>query len=472
MGRDMLKKLFVAVLFSALFTGCSSNITQEKTDIAVESSPAVMNGANLKFTNHNFPSVDEIYKPPDWWGNRPTFQLSQNYPDNPPPKCPPTVCRWKNFDASTQPDKYMQAVLQYIYEGNIETDWKGYDNPVRRWYHAPYMHRQTNGREFVRGMTRERTGCLSELLNGQPCPINCEGSNNPKCFQSWAVSLYNEQGAYYINRVWTEVLKSNRNPNIFSEGFPEDSVSFKLLFTAASDKPNPATANNQIPYLKDGIEWQADTKRIKQVNISQTQCANLSCLTTLRLLQIDVAVRDIRADKTGWVFGSYIYKFDEKKPDKWQRIEPIGLMFGNSLDPNQSRLNRNLGIPQHYGCPQTATDPFLRRMNGPVDNPKSSCLSCHSLAETPGDLSIGRMPYKNMDCNNDSYWFRNINPHSQNPNERTFTPDVFTLDYSLQLREGIMRYCDQYKERCGTQFDNSGRTFSVTKNGIIFGQRR
>jgi hypothetical protein len=85
-----------------------------------------------------------------------------------------------------------------------------------------------------------------------------------------------------------------------------------------------------------------------------------------------------------------------------------------------------LGIVQHLG--------YNGRLNGPVDNPRSSCLSCHSTAQIPSDLSqptTSGIPPANASLATLRRYFRNIK--SGTP----FTPGQLSLDYSLQLQNGI-----------------------------------
>ena len=139
-------------------------------------------------------------------------------------------------------------------------------------------------------------------------------------------------------------------------------------------------------------------------------------------------------------------------------------------------MNEELPIPQHYGCggddyPNDGTKRFLRRLNGPIDNSVSSCLSCHSLAESPRDLNILQVPYGEMECSNGTLqrWFRNINPRSAT--EPTFTNGYLSLDYSLQMREGLRRYCvnsyNHGRNLCGLPALSGKMTTVVTKEGVM-----
>jgi hypothetical protein len=373
-----------------------------------------------------FPSYDETFAPTARWclenPRARVFQLSQSYSEA--RKKPDEQLPWKQIARTPEEFKnkwreYLFAVLNYAYEGNLETDWMVQENAKRKWFHAPWMHAGVTGREFLRGLTVERPSCRKELLEGEVC------DDDKLPIENWAVSIYNEPGAFYINQIWTEMLRQKPNPKNFpATGFPEGTVAIKLLFTQA-----------EPDYLKNSVSWQADIYRGKMPP------------QRVRLLQIDVSVRD-GVSPTGWVFGTFIYHDDappishhgELPPEQqgWLKVVPLGLMFGN--ENAQSFLNSKPPVPQHFGC--------RARLNGPVDNPKSSCLACHAQAEVPRDFNFNRLnltyPPMACDAETDSFWFRHVNPRSDKEEERTLSaPDrrTVSLDFSLQLREGIERCC-------------------------------
>ncbi|WP_017915213.1 hypothetical protein ACQR5W_19650 [Xanthomonas sacchari] len=82
------------------------------------------------------------YAPPSTYKG-PLFQLSQDYPQQPPSgplpaffqKLPKPLSN--NFEAWRG---YADAVKAYCLEGNVESDWYVQNNKVRRWYHAPWQH--------------------------------------------------------------------------------------------------------------------------------------------------------------------------------------------------------------------------------------------------------------------------------------------------------------------------------------------
>src|SRR5687768_8430397 len=165
--------------------------------------------------------------PAGWSGMR--FQMSKNYPTTKPtePNQP-----WRQLAFRTQSEQYINAVLNYALEGNVEADWVVQNNSVRKWYHAPGMAKGSFGREFIRGMTRER-----------PSPMRSLHPNQSDRADNWAVGMYNPIGGYVIGQVWA----NPNQPDPSKARFPNGTVALKLLFTTA-----PVT---QVPYLQGAPKW-------------------------------------------------------------------------------------------------------------------------------------------------------------------------------------------------------------------------
>lgn len=401
-----------------------------------------------------FDSFDREFPPPE--GVK-AFRLSQDYPslydlDEDFP--------WAKIDFRTNSIEYLRAVLNYCIEGNVGVDFQGQDNPVRKWYHAPWMDNDSaekkaglrQGREYHHGLTRERRSLAREL---HPLQVTDK-------IQNWAVSLYNARGGYTIGRVW---LTPDGFPDPSNATFPDHTVTFKLLFTAG--------ALAEVPYLDKSLEWTANINPP-----AATQPFN-RVDQKLRLLQVDVAIKDPRvAATTGWIFGTFIYDASAPGREWYERLVPVGLSWSDDLHAradNEKRgayLNRQLrgSVINHALLePPVGTAwgnrAFVRhhglggRLNGPVDNPTSSCISCHGRAGTyatslpVNDLSgyptpflagsgnaVGTLSAQVADFQE---FFRPIRGGSHL--ERAPTPDrgplVFvTTDYSLQLSQGIRNY--------------------------------
>lgn len=357
-------------------------------------------------------TIDTV--PAGWMG--PVFELSKDYPTTVPADPKP----WKAFSFKTQPREYITALLNYALEGNAAVDWKVQDNAVRKWYHAPGLlsaqGSRKSGREFVRGLTRERPSRPNELH-----------ANQTQSVSNWAVGFYNPIGAFTIGKVW----ENPDSPNIDAAKFEDGAVAFKLLFTTASE--------TEVPFLANSLKWQA---HVDLLNISPASTARRQA--DVLLLQVDVAVRDDDANETtGWVFGTFMYQNDAPGSTPFERLVPVGLMWGNDPDLTKAKFDAGERATQTWlntdGMPPTKSPHFgwLDRLNGPVDNPLSSCLSCHGRAVIPYDST-------------------KIAPGSaataDNPAKKFFTntkaAEVYegapagskSLDYSLQLGVGIRTF--------------------------------
>jgi len=340
--------------------------------------------------------------PANWTGK--VFQLSKSYPTGLPAATEP----WKAFNFKTQPLQYINAVKNYVLAGNVAKDWVLQNNTVRKWYHAPSMVWGNNGREFINGLTRERSSQ----------PFELHPSQSHTC-QNWAVGFYNPRGGYTLGRVY----KIPEKPDVTKAIFPEGTVAAKLLFTNAS--------LNEVPYLSNAFSWQA--------NIHTTQSGTNRSPATVRLLQMDIAVKDSRAGSTtDWVMITFAYNDNAPGSTPWEKLVPVGLEWGN--DP--ASIATNAPLTETWINPAftalftignwTMHKGYLGRLNGPVDNPKSSCISCHGTAQYP-KVSTGMIP-GNTPASIASY-FRNINPPALFENKPNITER--TLDYSLQLSVGI-----------------------------------
>jgi hypothetical protein len=346
--------------------------------------------------------------PANWKGDH--FNLSQNYPR----VIPRDVMPWLAVDPKAEPERYLRTVLDYFYAGNIRTDMsRSFDparNKVRNWYGAPWLDFGPNGREPIHGLTRERVSLPFELDPKQTKPWN-----------NYATGFYNAPGGYMIGRVWADHGK----PNAAMARAPEGTVAAKLLFTTGSE--------DQVPYLKGSPTWKALV--FAAVNdLNDPDIADKRIVRDVHLLQLDIAVKDSRANSTtGWMFGTFVYGGGETgKPGAgWRHVEPVGLMWGN--DPGyggsgplqETRLNPAVQLP-HAG--------YQMRLDGPVDNPKSSCLSCHSTSQAPESFKtlVGNLiPPAGADV---SKWFSNI------PSGTPFTPGKVSLDYSMQLAFGLANF--------------------------------
>jgi hypothetical protein len=382
-----------------------------------------------------FPSFSPDLGPPaDWKG--PVFQLSQDYPKAVTKEALP----WMKIDFRTQPREYLMAVRAYAFEGNINRgndangntlDWAVLTNPVRRWYHMPWRHPGNNGREFVHGLTME--------FPSKPGTLD---PNQKKVQNTYAVAMYGPVAAYTVGQVWSNPAGP---PVMKAADFAEGALIAKLLFTTADV--------DDVPGVEGAYTWSANI-------YNDPTCTKLGCARSVRpvrLFQIDVALKDARAPKTAWVFGTFVYDKTVNGASVWDKMVPLGLMWGN--DPAltaaspagaapQESIILKVGAYEHLGC--------HGRLSGPLDNAASACMSCHMAAQYPGTSPVPNT--KTVKCDdpaNAAFW-RNLS------GSEVFAPPTTGVkaspfDYSMEMASSVQNYMLAQKP---AQFAPDGKTFT------------
>ncbi len=377
--------------------------------------------------------------------NRPQpsrFRASLDYPTSLPNDLPKP---WDSIHPIESPEQYLKTVLDHVMTecGADHIDW---DGVTCGWYHAPWMHEL---REPMRGLTKERSSRPGELHPSQTTRT-----------ENWAVSLYNDIGAFSLNQIWGD---DRASPDTNNFAFSNGTVAVKLLFSLATPE--------QVPYLRYAKTWQIHTGEK---------------IVDARLIQVDLLVKDARVkdganadpdqqDLTGWVMGSYLYngaietapRCDRIATDieaceqaRWRdRLVPIGLQWGNdpqmytggATEPVQDWLNDDVTEMFAALRPMSGHPPYLGRdgrMNGPVDNHRSTCLACHGRAVDFGrheEDALRLVPFvAYADPTTPDYpdpsnaelqrFFSNLNE------DQPFLPGTHSLDYSLQAMVGLMHF--------------------------------
>ena len=340
----------------------------------------------------------------------PLFKLSQDYPDSVPRL---DEHPWLAVDPMRVPDAYQMTIRDYFLAGMVEADFRVEENRIREWYHVPWMHVGNNPRESIRGLTNERASRCYKL-----------GPLQDKWQQNWGIGFFNPMGGYTVGRVWSDPQSPDPNRSQFLEG----TVVVKLLFSDAPD--------SRVPDLQGAPTWTAFIRKAhKSCRFSQEPRE----VRNVRLLQMDFAVKDRRAGITGWFFGSLVYEKSASGVDGWRKLIPGGLQWG--LDYGYGLEDHKAGKPlreTHMSVPQPKLSMYkaelgwLGRLNGPVDNPVSSCMSCHSTAQWPANS--GMVPTKTASERERMRWFRSL------AGNEAFASGNTPLDYSLQIQLSLRNF--------------------------------
>jgi hypothetical protein len=360
-----------------------------------------------------------------------------------PTTLPATGPNFGDFRANWQ--DYMYAVLAEVRSAGFRIEnYRIVAPPDAPWWITPWMDYDTNGRERFNGLTKERGPEVGDLA-----PNSQSGS------QVWAIGFYNRQGAYSLGQVFADPC----NPSVPVSGleFPDGATSFKFLFT--DEDPQVIRYLSGSPEVSGWIDSPGSGSRSNPATRSERK---------LRLLQVDIAVRDTRAETTSWVFGTFVWQGPAKGDGLFDNLVPVGLMWGN--DPAigarprdafvtfaETRLNNSLaGILWEDVAtpwPQRPWPGLHGRLNGPADNLRSSCMSCHALAQWPrsrrlGILSRVSLPELNRDDIRETIrvdYMRNtkggklVDPTEAD--KQVGWGGARALDYSLQIEAAVTRMC-------------------------------
>jgi hypothetical protein len=420
---------------------------QEQAKVEVQRAQATAVLDVHKKKEQGFPDFGFMVSQQDYvnhYSDQPIFRLKADFPKIKPGEIPAFL---KDINFMTQPLDYLLAVRDYAFEGNLP-DWDPYNNKVRSWYHIPWLHPTTVGPNAYppNGGTEGFRGLIKEAP-ATPFQLGPDQAGKDGNYSIYAITLVNDQAGYTLGKMWAD--PNNPDPRTtdarYGGGFPVGTVFAKLLFT---DAPQ---GTDKIAYLENPLQWKAYItenfwKSDKRV------------VTSVNLLQMDIAVRDARAEgpgRTGWVFGTFVYNGQLNRPNKFMNLVPVGLTWGN--DP-ENKVNTTNPFP----TTETKPNPDLKetvifvskelppqhlgwngRLNGPADLNTTSCMSCHITAQYPALTSLvpdgavpdgGKDPPKQGGSPAWMKWFQNI------PQATSMDPRAYSTDYSFQVAIALQNF--------------------------------
>lgn len=400
-----------------------------------------------------FPNANPNFIPPPSIYSGPLFVLSQDYPKQMPTARPDFLSM--NFKADWK--AYMMKVRDYCFEGNTDVDFRVEHNTVRNWYHIPWQDYGPQGREGIHGLTKEARVQVQQLASSQTY-------NNG---QTVAVGFFNDLAGYTIGQVWADHMNPDPSKSSKPNGFPVGSVVFKLLFV---DVPP-----SQVPSLANPKQWQAYIDPCYKAPCTPP-AGDDRVLKQVSLIQMDIAVRtDDPQAPTGWLFGTFQYNGQLNRPGGWENLVPVGLMWGNdhavnantytqttfAKPPDKTKINPKLKETVINDDPNELPPTHLGwdgRLNGPVDNPISSCMSCHMTAQFPSVAPLNpsfqsKIPYTYNPKGNAYWmrWFQDIDCTVPFGNYLAGgVPEqglnTYSTDFSLQLAISITNFCDEFPQ--------------------------
>jgi hypothetical protein len=396
-----------------------------------------------------FPDFGFMVSPAEYaakYSDQPIFKLKTDFPAVRPSHLPEFMER---IDFRTQPLEYLEAVRDYAFEGNLP-DWDPFKNQVRNWYHIPWLHPTTTGPNAYppNGGTEGFHGLIKEAPLS---PLQLGPGQKGADYLVYAITLINEFAGYTMGRMWRD--PENPDPRAtdarYGGGFPIGTVFAKLLLT---DAPQ---GTDHIPFLENPLAW---TAYITPTFFPAGGGPVTRVVRKVNLLQMDIAVRDARADGpglTGWVFGTFVYNGQLNNANKFMNLVPAGLMWGNDPEnrinktnpfpPVKTEVNPDLKQSVIFNTPQLPPQHlgWNGRLNGPADLNTTSCMSCHITAQYPAVTSLvpdgavpdgGPKPPAQGGSDEWMKWFANIRCAT------SMDPRTYSTDFSFQVAIALQNF--------------------------------
>lgn len=337
-----------------------------------------------------------------------TFTLVAKYPQELPEK---RKMPWDKTDYKKKQSSYMNSVLDYCFEGNLDVDFKAHKNQVRNWFHAPYMDFGYAGREPMKGLVMDRTAFADDFLN-----------NEPGKARNYSITYYNDIAAYTLGQVWCDP----NQPDASKASFAEGSVFFSMVFTTADSA--------LFPFLGSPYKWEALVEQKTMIPMDDKR------IDEVRLLEVDFGVRTNKSP-TGWVMGSFIYN-GAAGEDTRSRLVPVCLQWGNdpgvtpaAVRKGEAEIKESWYNTAVYDTANIAGSlvkhtGFAGRAQRPIGSRESSLLSEVLAAAVPAGSIL---PPAGIDMDSTMYYFRNV------ANGEALIAGSQPV-YAMELRNGIRNH--------------------------------
>lgn len=375
--------------------------------------------------------------PPDYTG--PRYTLNHAYPSEPPPApaTPPWRAALKGEPISADNAvAYVEALKDYIADQGIATlvnDYTAWDPEAAHWYAAPWIANKVP--------TPKESWPGREPIQGSYPGPGFDQRTYPTlkgAMQDYVAVYYDPTAAVTLGQTFTP---DPMNPKPGAQ-FHEGAIIVKLALTTASPE--------QWPVMKGSTQSKVFVPPSAETSASTGPKAPV--LTDVWALQFDLIVKDaVTAPKTGWVFATLVYDRDAKGDTTWDKMVPLGAMWGNDPEINSAK---DPSAPLAETVVNPAAPAYAKitlgwggRLSGPNDAARlagkdgeriSSCMSCHGTAEYSRGPSTGLadlVPPKD-EPGSDTWmqWFQD------RPGTQPQTPGDTALDYDMVLRQALLNY--------------------------------
>lgn len=278
---------------------------------------------------------------------------------------------------------FAKIMQQYVYEGwfnkenALTPDHQFRENEYRTWCSTPWLVDGPKGREAVHGLTKEFPMHPNPIYAAETSKKNSKGEplfDEKTKPMSWGVAYFNRPVCEAYEQIFgtPEKPRLPLNPDVAN---PDGFVSFKLLF-------NTLQGWEGYPAWKGAYSWMA--------HVGDHMFRSSRTLQRIPHVQMDISFKDSRLRGTNkdvdhWVMLTYVFDasyFDgdldvAHLPEALRKMRPVGVQYGlergQSIIFDGAKTNFQVADEWIVSGPETM-------LNGPADNPKSSCLGCHAAA--------------------------------------------------------------------------------------------
>jgi len=395
----------------------------------------------------------------------PLYQLNYNYPSSVQPvtntRLPWTKALKGKPLTKQNAHAYIEALKKYVGK-EMRTlvtkpeQWNRQNNP--NWYGMLWAG------DNVKLSGWEGRDAIAGTYTGQILRASIYKESGLKVnIRNHAAIYYDKTAAYSLHQVWK---KCNPETLICPPSISNNEAQFKegsIVIKAAGATASPA----DWPVMEGSAKWKIFRRPF---DLNGTITGKPPVVTDIYIAIFDIIVKDsVASPETGWVFTTLVYDKNSLGNDAWDKMVPLGAMWGNDPTVNSAR-NPNQALMETYVNPDApayskVTLGYGGRLSGPFDIavkhdvlvdgqlvkklPSSSCMSCHGTSSHhPKDYQAvsffypAKMPLSspwNMYTPGSikwNEWFQN-RPGTEPQNKSS---GVIALDYSTFLTEVLMNY--------------------------------
>jgi len=355
-----------------------------------------------------FAGNNTVYPDPKAWEHKAFRASNYDYPAQAAVSKWPTLRPGGALTKKTAP-AYVAAIKKFIERdiNGLVNDPLHWSSGQVGWYDMPWGGQ---GSTMANGKVDPSTGreallgsYTGQILQNVSYPVDQRPTL--KSFQNHAVVYYNDVAAHQIGNIFKNPFK----PDLTATQFPEGSIAVKVEGVTLAEDQWPSKSGP--PVLKGSSVSYLYRPSVESMETEPDPTKRVPVVTPIRFLQMAVRIKDsVASPKTGWVFIAFAYDSRSKGATVWDRVRPIGAMWGN--DPALAKYPNGLGPNGQLQETWVNDDlpDFITyglgwggRLAGPLDVglrhnvvtvsgkrdeagkafPASSCVSCHGSAQYP-----------------------------------------------------------------------------------------